>query len=458
MDLTARVSRALRAVDGVIVVVDAVEGCLIQTETVTKQALQERIKPVLFINKVDRLIKELKLSSEEIEKQFKNIIDNFNDYIEIYAEDAFKNKWKIQPEINNVGFGCAINPSWGFTLEMMLKRNLKFSNILNYYKSGDISNNINNLSKILPLDECLLNMIINHLPNPKIAQSYRIEKIWKGNINSDIARYMIECDEKGPLTICVHKILFDKNVGNITVGRIFSGIINVGDEIFLLNANIKSRINQIFILMGHKKEIINTLSAGNIGAFIGLSDARVGETITQIGYENIVEPFEDIKYISEPVVTVSIEPEHPKNLPKMLEILNMIKINDPDIRVNINEDTGEYLISGIGQLHLEIISNEIEELGVKIIMSNPIVVYREGIKQKSPSIKAKSQNNLNSIQITLEPVKQEQFEEYLKEKGILAVDSNNNIIINNLKEDDLDKEKKQIILRGIKIALNADLM
>ena len=98
MDLTARVSRALRAIDGVIVVVDAVEGCQIQTEIVTKQALQENIKPILFINKVDRLIRELKLNSHEIEKHFENIIDKFNDYIEIYAEDEYKNKCGCHPQ------------------------------------------------------------------------------------------------------------------------------------------------------------------------------------------------------------------------------------------------------------------------------------------------------------------------------------------------------------------------
>ena len=454
MDLTARVSRALRSIDGVIVVVDAVEGCQIQTEIVTKQALQERIKPVLFINKVDRLIKELKLSSTEIEKQFKAIINEFNDYIEIFAENDFKNKWKISPDRNNVGFGCALNPCWGFTLNMMLKEDLKFKDILKYYKNENDLQNIEKLADILPLNKCILSMIINYLPSPKYAQSYRIGKIWKGNLKSDIAMNMINCNEDGPLVICIHKILFDKHAGKIALGRIFSGTINVADELFLVNAKDKNQVRQIFIPMGHKKEIIKSLSAGNIGAFVGFSEITVGETITQIKYENQIEPFENISYISQPVMTVSIEPVHPKDLPKILNILKLVKINDPDIQIEINEDTGEYLVSGIGQLHLEIIANEIEEFGIKILMSEPIIVYREGIKEKSPIITVISQNKSNSIQIILEPVEQLKMKENLTSKQILAVDSNNNLIVNNMKEGYLDEEVKTLIMKGFKIALN----
>ncbi|MHA1381486.1 MAG: GTP-binding protein [Candidatus Helarchaeota archaeon] len=455
MDLTARVSRALRSIDGAVVVVDAVEGCQIQTEIVTKQALNERIKPILFINKVDRLIKEIKLSLEEIEQQFKNIIYKFNDLIEMYAESPYKEIWKISPEKNNVGFGCALNPSWGFTLEMMIKQNLKFKDILTYYLDQNYSEKIRLLSKILPLDQCILNMIINYLPNPKFAQSYRIKKIWKGDLNSKIGKSIINCDETGPVFICIHKILFDKHVQKLSFGRIFSGTINVGDELFLVNSKTKNRLQQIYISKGHKKEIVNFLSAGNIGVFIGLSEATVGETLTNYEDSKDLIPFENIKYISQPVLTVSIEPKHPQELPKMLDILKKIKINDPDIRVDINETTGEYLISGIGQLHLEIIANEIEEYGVEILMSSPIVVYREGIEQESPLVTVKSRDKNNYIQIKLTPLKIEEFKNVINRPDVLSVDANNNAIINNLKNKDIEKNTKQMILKGINLALNA---
>ncbi|MFX0135704.1 MAG: EF-Tu/IF-2/RF-3 family GTPase, partial [Candidatus Hodarchaeota archaeon] len=271
----------------------------------------------------------------------------------------------------------------------------------------------------------------------------------------DLARSMIQCNEIGPLIICIHKIFFDKHIGKISIGRIFSGTIKTSDEIFLLNAKSSNRIQQLFISMGHKREIVNSLTAGNIGAFIGLSEATVGETITHSEFKDKVEPFENIKYVSEPVITVSIDPKHPKELPKMLDILNKIKVNDPDIKININENTGEYLISGIGQLHLEIIANEIKEFGVDILMSDPIVVYREGITKKSPLTTIKSQNKLNKIQLSLEPINEEHIKEILRDKKILAIDYNNNLIINNLDKDYLDDKSIQIIIKGIKMALNA---
>ncbi|MHA1298136.1 MAG: GTP-binding protein [Candidatus Helarchaeota archaeon] len=454
MDLTARVSRALRSIDGAVVLVDAVEGCQIQTEIVTKQALQERIKPVLFINKVDRLIKELKLSPGEIEKQFTNIIDKFNDFVEIYAEEKFKNDWKIKPEKGNVGFGCALNPSWGFTLNMMLNKKLKFKNILKVYSNHENSKKIKELSNLIPLNQCIFDMIIKHLPDPVTAQFYKIEKIWGGNLKSNIGQNLVNCNEKGPIFICIHKILFDKHVGKISIGRIFSGTVNIGDELYFVGKNISNRVQQIYISMGHKKDLINSLTAGNIGAFIGLSEAIVGDTLTNIKDQKGIRPFENIKYISQPVLTVSIEPERPQELPKMLEILKIIKINDPDIQVSINEDTGEYLISGIGQLHLEIIRNEIEEYGINVLMSNPIVVYREGIENESPLIRLESNDKTNYIQLKLEPVKKELFKTDLKNKNILAVDSNNNLIINNSQED-IGQNKKKIIIKGINMALNA---
>ena len=97
MDFTGKVTRALRAIDGAVVVVDAVEEIMAQTEIVTRQALEERVRPVLFINKVDRLITELQLTAEQIEKKLNRIIGSFNDLIELYGEEPFKEEWKVDP-------------------------------------------------------------------------------------------------------------------------------------------------------------------------------------------------------------------------------------------------------------------------------------------------------------------------------------------------------------------------
>jgi len=114
VDFTGKVTRALRVIDGAVVVVDAVEEIMAQTEIVTRQALEERVRPVLFINKVDRLITELQLSEEQIQKKLNNIIDKFNDLIELYAENPYKAEWKINAAKGNVAFGAALY-GWGFT-------------------------------------------------------------------------------------------------------------------------------------------------------------------------------------------------------------------------------------------------------------------------------------------------------------------------------------------------------
>jgi len=192
VDFSGKVTRALRAIDGVIVVVDAVEEIMVQTETVTRQALEERVKPILFINKVDRLIKELKLSPEKIRGKFERIIRNFNTLIENFGEDLFKKKWKIKPENGSVIFGSALH-KWGFTIPLIDESGLRFKDIVKCYQEGKAEE----LQNLLPLHEAVLNAVIKHLPNPIMAQKYRIPKIWHGNLESEIGQAMLNCDEKG---------------------------------------------------------------------------------------------------------------------------------------------------------------------------------------------------------------------------------------------------------------------
>ena len=136
VDFTGKVTRALRVIDGAVVVVDAVEEIMAQTEIVTRQALEERVRPVLFINKVDRLIGELHLNEEQIQKKLNHIINNFNDLIELYGEAPFKNQWKIDASLGNVAFGAALH-GWGFTLNIAKEKGVRFSEIIKAYGKGE---------------------------------------------------------------------------------------------------------------------------------------------------------------------------------------------------------------------------------------------------------------------------------------------------------------------------------
>ncbi len=402
VDFTGHVTRALRVIDGAICVVDAVEEVMVQTETVTRQALEMRVKPVLFINKVDRLITELRLKPPGIQKKLERIIRDYNRLINIYAEPEYRDKWQVSFAKGNVAFGSAID-KWGLTFEMAKKRGFMFSDVIDAY----LENRVEELQREIPLHEAILGMVIKNTPSPLEAQKYRIPALWKGDLNSEIGKSMVKCDENGPLVISVNKINIDPHAGAVTTGRILSGTIHEGDEVFLLMARSMHRIQQVSLYMGADREIIKELPAGNIVALLGLPSARAGETIVTPEYINF-PPFEKIKYVTEPVVTMAIEPKRPQDLPKLIEYIRKTSIEDPNLVYTINEETGETLISGMGELHIEIVINNIRETGIEIVTSPPVVVYRETVRgSSSQPVLAKSPNKHNRFWLVAEPLNDE---------------------------------------------------
>lgn len=402
VDFGGDVTRAMRAIDGTIVLVCAVEGVMPQTETVLKQALRERVKPVLFINKVDRLIKELKLTPEQMQQRFIKIINDVNKLIRNIAEEEFKDKWQLNVEEGSVAFGSAFH-KWAVSFPYMKKTGITFKDIIEAYTSED-PEAYKELSKKAPLHKVVLNMVIKHHPNPIEAQKYRIPKIWHGDLNSEVGKSLLSCDPNGELAFVVTKIVIDKHAGEVAAGRIFSGTMKTGQEVYMSMAKKKVRIQQISIYNGPKREVVEEALAGNIVGVVGLKDVRVGETIST----SEIEPFEEIKHIFEPVVTKAIEAKKASDLPKLIEVLRQVNKEDPGVKIEINEETGEHLISGMGELHLEIIENRIRtEKGVDVKTSNPIVVYRETVSQKSPEVEGKSPNKHNKLYFSVEPLEKE---------------------------------------------------
>ena len=263
VDFTGKVTRALRAIDGAVVVVDAVEEVMVQTETVTRQALNERVRPVLFINKIDRLIKELKLSPEETQKKLMRIIRDFNNLIDIYGEPEFKKKWKVDAAKGSVAFGSALH-RWGFTIDIAKKKGIMFDDVVKAYRE----NRYEDLQKIVPLHEAILEMVVNHLPNPIEAAKYRIPKIWKGDIDSEIGKAMMNCDPNGPTVMCITNVQLDPHAGIVSTGRLFSGDIKEGDQVYLVGAKKGYRVQQVSMYMGAFREVVDHLDAGNILSLI----------------------------------------------------------------------------------------------------------------------------------------------------------------------------------------------
>jgi elongation factor 2 len=404
VDFGGDVTRAMRAVDGAVVLSCAVEGIMPQTETVLRQAVKEKVKPILFINKTDRLIKELKLTPEMMQERFVKLINNVNALIKKICPPEYKDKWQVSVNDGSVVFGSAF-ANWALSVPYMQKQGLNFKRIIDAYETED-PEEIKKLAKDAPLHRVLLNSVVEHLPNPVEAQKYRIPNIWPGDDESQIGKDLVSTNSEGELAFVVTKITQDKHAGEVCTGRLFSGTIKKGMEV-VTSGGKKGRLQQVFISKGQQRIQIEQAVAGNIVGITGIRDINVGETVST----KEMTPFEDIQHIFEPVVTVAVEPMKPADLPKLVEILKVVGKEDPSLKVTINEDTGEFLISGMGELHLEVVTNRIkEEKGMEIKVSPPIVVYRESVTKTSPQVEGKSPNKHNKFYITVEPL-EESFSE-----------------------------------------------
>jgi elongation factor 2 len=410
VDFGGDVTRAMRAVDGAITLCCAVEGIMPQTETVFRQALRERVRPILFINKVDRLMKELKLTPEKMQERFIKIIAEINKLIEGIAEPEYAEKWKVNVADGSVCFGSAFH-NWGMSLDYMKKKNITFKDIIDAYENDTWKD----LKHKAPLHEVVLNAVIKHHPSPVQAQKYRIPKIWHGDLETPLGKSLLACDATGPLAFVVTKIVVDPQAGEIATGRLFSGTVRKGDEIYLNRAKQKMRFQQVYTFNGAKREIVDNIPSGNILGVGGLRGAYPGETVTF----QPEEPFEQITHLFDPVMTKAIEAKRPSDLPKLIEVLIMVGKEDPNIQIQINHETGEHLMSGMGELHLEVIENRIRtEKGVEVVTSPPIVVYREAIlKESGAPAEGKSPNKHNKLYFVVEPLSPE-LSLAIKEKKI----------------------------------------
>ena len=401
VDFGGDVTRAMRALDGVIIVVCAVEGIMPQTETVIIQALKEKVKPVLFINKVDRLIAELQVTPEDMMQRFGKIITEVNKLISRMVPDEFKKDWTVDAQAGTVAFGSAYH-NWATSIPFMAKKNVNFKQIYDFMEKEQKKE----LAQAAPLHEVLLDMIVEKLPSASVSQKYRIPHIWRGESEEKIGQSMINAEASGDTAFMVTKVVLDPHAGEIAVGRLFSGTVKKGDQLYVAGMPSANRVQSVGMFVGSDRINTENVTAGNIIAVSGLRDAISGSTISS---DKEMTPFERIIHNSEPVVTTAIEAKHTKDLPKLVEVLRAVAKADPSIQIDSNLETGEHLMSGMGELHLEITEYRIRnEHGVEITTSPPIVVYRETVAMNSPgNFEGKSPNKHNRFYITVEPLEED---------------------------------------------------
>lgn len=405
VDFVDKVTRALRAIDGAVVVVDAVEEIMAQTETVTRQALEERVKPVLFVNKVDRLFGELRLSPKEMQQKLERIVNDFNGLIEVYAESEFREKWKVSAAQGSVVFGSALH-RWGLAVNGESRHS--FDRIVSEaYRSGKYEG----LAGMFPLSRAVLDMVVKHVPSPIECQKYRLPRVWRGDLDSNVGNAMLTCDEAGPLAVCVTNMQVADG-GLVATGRVFSGLVRAGDKVFLVGAGKEGVVEQVFVYMGAFREKVDHVSAGNIVGLAGLTDVRAGETLVDVKAKRGMVGFERVRVAAEPVMTLALEPKNPADLGRLTEVLDRLVVEDPSLATFVDRETGQYLLSGVGELHLEVALNFLRQYAgdLEVTVSKPIVAYRESLLSKGRMVLVRSLNRANSFKVKAEPLEKEVVE------------------------------------------------
>jgi elongation factor 2 len=394
------------------------------------------------------------------------VVTNFNALLDTYAEPEYRDKWKVSIQDGSVTFGSA-KDRWGINVDVMKEKGVSFKDVITAYSE---EGSVEALVEKAPLADGILGMVVKHHPPPHVAQKYRVPKIWKGDLDSDIGKAILNCDDNGPAIMMIVNMQLDPAAGPVAIGRLFSGTLKDGQLVNIIDTKREGRIQSVNFFMGNQREMVGELSAGNIPALLGLADARAGQTLSTV---KGIDVFEGIKYVSEPVVQMAIEPKHPKDLPKLVETLKRLTIEDPNLVIKIDEESGETIIAGMGVLHLEIATSLIHDAGLEIITSEPLINYRETVSVASEPIMAKSPNRHNKIFMKVEPLEPEIAEmcrtgelsemkdkkemiKILRDHGwepdvakkVMRFDSRGNVMINGTKGVQFIDESSDSILTG----------
>ncbi len=398
ISFTGEVSRALRGSDGVILLVDALEGVMTQTETNIRLSIGEMCKPVLFINKVDRLISELRLAPKDVFSKIDSIISQVNRLIKACAPKELSKEWQVSFVNDSVSVGSA-KDGRAFNMSTLKRLEIKPQVVFEKYAED----NKDWLKTELPLEDPLLEMVIKHLPNPVEGQKLKIPHIWSGDLESEVGKSLIECDPNGPLLGMITKIFIDpKSKRPTLIGRVFSGTLRNSDILYLVGKKTKVKIKRLGVMEITDILDVDEVPAGNLFAIYGFI-CPAGETFVLDGEQEKITVFEEISYVAEPVVSRTIKPKDPKDIAKLGEVVSKWIMADPTATFRHDEESKTYVLSGIDPLQIEILVTRIREQ-VEIEVSDPIVVYRELPTTKGIDVHSKSPNGHNRLLIHIEPL------------------------------------------------------
>ncbi|MHA2353446.1 MAG: GTP-binding protein, partial [Candidatus Thorarchaeota archaeon] len=333
IDFSSHVTRGLRLTDGAVIVVDAIEGIMVQTETVTRQAMMELVRPVLFVNKVDRLFRERRLSAQKTAEEINKVVREFNAMLGKYLDDERLEEWEVSFSNGSLSVGSAID-KWGLDIATLKEHTggseesadlaNAFLSILERIEEVYKTEKREDLEAQFPVARVVLDSVVRVIPNPKVAQSYRIPLFWDGNPDSKIGKNLLECNDSGPCICMVGEVQPDRHASTVTAVRIFSGTLARAKPLTNMRTREQRKSLQIGMHMSKTRVDLSQVPAGNLAFITGLRDIAVGDTlIDSEGFKKskeTIHPMSALQYPTEPVVTYAIEPK------KLAELGN---IQDP---------------------------------------------------------------------------------------------------------------------------------
>jgi elongation factor 2 len=405
IDFSSHVTRGLRLTDGAVIVVDSIEGIMVQTETVTRQAMSELVRPVLFVNKVDRLLRERRLSGRKTAEEINKVVREFNAMLGKYLDDERLEEWEVSFSKGSLSVGSAID-KWGLDISTLKDRTggseepadlaNAFLSVLEEIEEIYKKEKQKELSAQFPVARVVLDSVVRVVPNPKEAQSYRIPMFWDGDPDSKVGKNLMDCSSSGPCVCIVGEVQPDRHASTATAVRILSGTLERAKPLLNLRTREERKSLQIGMHMSKTRVDLSEVPAGNLAFITGLRNIAVGDTLIDAeGFKKSKEaipPMSALQYPTEPVVTYAIEPKNLSELGSIQEPIEAYVSTDPALEFAVNSETGEMLLSGAGELHIEISVEKLNRQGIEVVLGKPMVLLKEQLTSDGESWSSESEN------------------------------------------------------------------
>ena len=402
VDFTIEVERSLRVLDGAVVILSAVEGVQPQSETVWRQADRYRVPRILYVNKMDRVgadflrvvdMVRARLGAPAVpvqlpvgsEESFQGVVDLVRMKSILYLDDlgTRSSETAIPPEIQDLVdayrerlLEAAAECDDAVMLRYLEGQPVPEADLRRAIRKGTLS------GRLVPVlagssfrnkgVQPLLDAVVDYLPSPLDIGAVRGTNPRTGEVEER------PVDEQAPFCALAFKIMTDPYVGKLTYFRVYSGTLRAGSYVFNATRGVRERVSRILLMHANHREDIPEATAGNVVAAVGLRETTTGDTLCDEAAPLVLEPIQ----FPEPVISVAVEPKTKADSDKLTAALAKLAEEDPSFRVRFDPETGQTLIAGMGELHLEIITARlVREFKVEAHVGRPQVAYKETIRQ-----------------------------------------------------------------------------